>query len=146
MDCTKFHELISLYVDEETSAVQGQALEKHLGSCGICKAYLANQIKLKNMISESYSKVVDIDLSAVIMNQISGSKTVSAPSNVKKISFYVAAVAAACVLTIAALMSLHVDNNTIAGNEKLEEYIIEHVGTGDGDFNGKIEAVNIEKK
>ncbi len=137
MDCTKFHELISLYVDEETSAVQGgQALEKHLGgSCGICKAYLANQIKLKNMISESYSKVVDIDLSAVIMNQISGSKTVSAPpSNVKKISFYVAAVAAACVLTIAALMSLHVDNNTIAGNEKLEEYIIEHVGTGDGDL------------
>ncbi|PLX67296.1 MAG: hypothetical protein C0603_09495 [Denitrovibrio sp.] len=145
MDCTKFHELISLYVDEEASSVQGQALEKHLESCTGCKAYLANQIKLKNMINESYNKVVDIDLSAKIMNNISAPKLVSKPSKVKKLSVYVAAVAAACVITIAALMSLHVDNNTVAGNQKLEEYIIEHVGTGNGDFNGQVEAVNIEK-
>ena len=145
MDCTKFHELISLYVDEETSSVQSQALEKHLESCTGCKSYLANQIKLKNMIHELYPKVADIDLSASIMGQISVPKIVSKPSKVKKISLYVAAVAAACVLTIAALMSLHVDNNTVAGNEKLEEYIIEHVGTGSNDFNGQVEAVNIEK-
>jgi len=145
MDCTKFHELISLYVDEETSSIQAQALEKHLESCGDCKAYLANQLKLRDMVRESYPKNVDIDLSVSIMGMISKPKAARKPSKMKKISIFVAAVAAVCVLTMAALMSFNVDKNTVAGNQKLEEYVIEHVGAGNGEFNGKLETVNIEK-
>lgn len=146
MDCTKFHELISLYVDEETSAVQRQALEKHMETCQDCKNYMANQIKLKDMIRESYAQTVDIDISASIMNRIQQPEKVVRPvSRMKKISLFVAAAAAVCVVTLAALMSLHVDNNTVAGNEKLEEYVIEHVGSGSTDFNGQVESVNIEK-
>lgn len=146
MDCTKFHELISLYIDGETGNIQREALEKHIEGCANCKAYLANQLRLKDMIKESYPQSSDIDLSAGIMGRI---KTPSAApkkqSGYKKLSLFVAAVAAVCVLTIAALMSLHADKTTVAGNEKLEEYVIEHVGSGNGDFKGKIEAVNLEK-
>jgi len=145
MDCIKFRELISLYVDEETSSVQGQALEKHLELCPCCKAYLADQLKLKDMILESFPSTVDINLSASIMDKISNPVSAEKTSKMKKVSIFAAAVAAACVIGIAALMSLHIDNNTVAGNEKLEEYIIEHVGSGTDDFNGQVEAVNIEK-
>lgn len=146
MDCTKFHELVSLYVDGETSSVQRQALEKHLESCADCKSYLANQLRLKDMIKESYPQTSEIDLSAKIMGRITApAAKVKKPSSLKKVSIFIAAAAAVCVLTIAALMSLHVDKNTVAGNQKLEEYVIEHVGSGSGDFNGKLEAVNLEK-
>lgn len=145
MDCTKFHEMISLYVDEETSGIQRQALEKHMETCSDCKTVMSNQIKLKDMIRESFSKSADIDLSAKIMNRISKPETGKKSVTLKKVSLFVAAAAAACVITIAALMSLHVDNNTVAGNEKLEEYVIEHVGTAGSDFNGQVESVNIEK-
>ncbi|PLX71730.1 MAG: hypothetical protein C0602_00605 [Denitrovibrio sp.] len=145
MDCTKFHEMISLYVDEETSSIQRQALEKHMETCKECKNAMSNQIKLKEMIRESYSKTVDINLSASIMNKIQQPKAVKTNSRMKKISMFVAAAAAVCVITIAALMSLHVDNNTVAGNEKLEEYVIEHVGSAGNEFNGQVESVNIEK-
>jgi len=145
MDCTKFHELISLYLDEETSTVQRQALEKHMETCSDCKNYMSNQIKLKDMIRDSYSQSVDIDLSASIMSKIQQPVQVVRSSRMKKISLFVAAAAAVCVITVAALMSLHIDNNTVAGNEKLEEYVIEHVGSGSSDFNGQVESVNIEK-
>lgn len=144
MDCTKYHELISLYVDEETSGVQREAVELHLENCEGCKSYLSNQIKLRDMIRESYTKSVDIDLSASIMSRIQPAPAVK-PSRMKKISVFVAAAAAVCVIAMAAMMTLHVDNNTVAGNEKLEEYVIEHVGSGSADFNGRVEAVNIEK-
>jgi len=145
MDCTKFHEIISLYVDEETSSVQAQALEKHLESCPNCKAYLSNQLKLRDMLKDAYVKSEEVDLSASIMGKINQPKAVKKSFNLKRLSVFAAAAAAVCVLAMAALMSLHIDNNTVAGNEKLEEYIIEHVGSGADDFNGKLEAVNVEK-
>lgn len=146
MDCTKFHEMISLYIDEETSSVQSQALEKHIETCSGCKSSLASQLKLRDMVRESYVKAVDIDLSSSIMSKINTPVSVTKKSsNMKRISMFIAAAAAVCVLAMAALMSLHVDNDTIAGNEKLEEYVIEHVGSGSSDFNGELETVNIEK-
>lgn len=145
MDCTKFHELISIYIDGETSSVQGQALEKHMETCSGCKAMLNNQIKMKDMIKGAYGQTAEVDLSVSIMNKISLPAESKKPSRMRKLSVYAAAVAAACVITLTAYMSLHVDNNTVAGNEKLEEYVIEHIGSGNDDFNGQIEAVNIEK-
>jgi len=147
MDCTKFRELISLYIDEQTSMVQAQAIEKHVESCGSCKSELASQIKLKEMIGSSFETSVNIDLSASIMQKINQPtiQEVKKPSKMKKISLFVAAAAAVCVLAMAAMMSLHVDNDVIAGNEKLEEYVIEHVGGAASDFNGKVEAVNLER-
>jgi len=147
MDCTKFHELISIYLDEEASSVQRQALEKHMESCSVCKSYLASQIKLKEMIKSSYQTSIDADFSASIMSKISAPAEIRKPSRMKKLSVFVAAAAAVCILAIAALMSLNVDNNKIAGNEKLEEYVIEHVGSGAviPGVNGQVEAVNIEK-
>ncbi|ADD68735.1 putative transmembrane anti-sigma factor [Denitrovibrio acetiphilus DSM 12809] len=147
MDCTKFRELISLYIDEESSAVQTQALEKHMETCGECRAALASQLKLRDMVCSSYVKTIDIDLSASIMGKINGAGEVKSkkPSSVKRLSMVVAAAAAVCVIAMAAMMSLNVDNNKVAGNEKLEEYVIEHVGSGVSDFQGEVEAVNIEK-
>lgn len=147
MDCTKFHELVSAYVDGETSGVQAEALEKHLETCSDCKSYLANQLRLKDMIKESYSAVSEIDLSASIMNKIGAPAEVQKkPSRMKKLSLVAAAVAAVCVITMAAFMSLQTKSNTVAGNQKLEEYVLEHVGTNNSvDLNGKIEAVNLER-
>jgi signal transduction histidine kinase len=101
-------------------------------------------MKLKDMMKESFSTSVKIDLSASIMQNIS--KPAEQPkSKIKTLSMVVAAVAAVCILTLATMMSLHVDNDKIAGNEKLEEYVIEHVGGTVSDFNGEVEAVNLEK-
>lgn len=144
MDCTKFHELISLYIDEEASNVQTEALEKHMESCSGCRSVLSNQLKLRDMVKESFSKTSDIDLSMSIMSKISAPKKAKKPSIVKKLSMVAAAVAAVMVIAMAAMMSLHVDNNKVAGNEKLEEYVIEHVGTGATDFRGELETVNAE--
>jgi anti-sigma factor RsiW len=147
MDCTKYHEIISFYVDEEVGTVEAEKLEKHIDACPVCKAELTNQLKIKDLINDSYQTSTDIDLSGRIMRQIDVSNT-SKSGSMKKVSLFVAAVAAACVLAIAALMTLHVDNNTIAdnGNEKLKEFNLEHADTGDRDFKGRLEAVNVEKK
>ncbi|MGD9807913.1 MAG: anti-sigma factor [Deferribacterales bacterium] len=144
MDCTKFHELISLYIDEETNSVQTQALEKHMETCGGCRSALTNQLKLRDMVKESFSKTSEIDLSMSIMSKLSVPSSAKKPSIMKKLSVYAAAAAAVCIIAMAAMMSLHVDNNKVAGNEKLEEYVIEHVGTGQTDFRGELETVNAE--
>jgi len=145
MDCTKFHELISLYIDEETSSVQTQALEKHMENCVDCRSVLSNQLRLRDMVRESYPKTSDVDLSMSIMAKLAAPSKAKKPSMMKKVSIYVAAAAAVCVIAMAAMMSLNVDNNTVAGNQKLEEYVIEHVGTGQTDFRGELSTVNIEK-
>jgi len=144
MDCTKFHELISLYIDDETSSVQTQALEKHMETCSGCRSALANQLKLRDMVKESFCKTTEVDLSMSIMSKLAAPSSAKKPSIMKKLSVYVAAAAAVCIIAMAAMMSLNVDNNKVAGNEKLEEYVIEHVGTGQTDFRGELETVNAE--
>ena len=105
---------------------------------------LANQLKLRDMVKESFCKTTEVDLSMSIMSKLAAPSSAKKPSIMKKLSVYVAAAAAVCIIAMAAMMSLNVDNNKVAGNEKLEEYVIEHVGTGQTDFRGELETVNAE--
>lgn len=147
MECTRFLNLISAYIDEEAGALERQALEKHVSVCAFCRAELTSQLKLKDMIVSSYEKAADIDLSKNIMAMIKqqSKPVVKKTSIIKKLSVFAAAAAAIFVLALAALMTLGTEDTKVAGNEKLEEYVIEHVGAGVSDFNGRLATVNLEK-
>jgi anti-sigma factor RsiW len=145
MDCTKYRKLISQYIDEETSGVQRDALEKHMDGCAHCKTYMQSQLHLRDMLKASYPETVEIDVSASIMSRIKPAQTIRKSGGTGRLTLFIAAAAAVCVFAIAALMTLHQDNNTFAGNEKLEEYVIQHVDSGSADFNGRLANVNVEK-
>lgn len=148
MECTRFHRLISSYVDEEASSLERQAVEKHMAGCQSCRDELTNQLRLKDMVKLSYEKTMDMDMSRSIMAMIAPQ---AAKPAVKKVSFYkkfsvfAAAAAALFVLVFAAVMTMGTEETQVAGNEKLEEYVIEHVGAGVTDFNGTLATVNYKK-
>ncbi|MGE4319802.1 MAG: anti-sigma factor [Deferribacterales bacterium] len=148
MECTKYLNMISTYVDEEAPSLERQALEKHFASCPSCRAELTKQLALKDMIKTSFERTVDVDMSRDIMSMIRQQQpktVVKKVSFMKKISVFAAAAAAVFVLAMAAVMTLGTEDTQIAGNEKLEEYVIEHVGAGVIDFNGELATVNLEK-
>jgi hypothetical protein len=100
------------------------------------------------MVKLSYEKTAEIDLSKSIMAQIAPKSAAPAPkkgSFYKKFSVFAAAVAAIFVLAFAAIMTMGTEETQVAGNEKLEEYVIEHVGAGVADFNGTLATVNYRK-
>ena len=70
MECTRFHKLISSYIDEEASSLERQAVEKHVTGCPECRAELTNELRLKDMVKLSFEKTSDIDLSKSIMAKI----------------------------------------------------------------------------
>ena len=143
--------MISAYIDEETPSLERQALEKHLAACPSCRAELSRQLALKEMVRTTFERSVEIDLSSGIMAMIGAEKTqrpaVKKTSLMKKLSVFMAAAAALFVIAMAAFMTLGNEDTQVAGNEKLEEYVIEHAAAGAGavDFNGKLATVNLEK-
>ncbi len=140
--------MISTYVDEEAPSLERQVLEKHFASCPSCRGELTRQLALKDMIKTSFERTVDIDMSGDIMSMIRQQQpktVVKKVSFMKKMSVFAAAAAAVFVLAMAAIMTLGTEDTQIAGNEKLEEYVIEHVGAGVIDFNGELATVNLEK-
>jgi len=148
MECIKFHKLISSYIDEEASSLERQAVERHVAACPACRAELTNELRLKDMVKLSYEKTAEIDLSKNIMAMIAPKAAVPVKkkgSFYKKFSVFAAAVAALFVLAFAAIMTMGTEETQVAGNEKLEEYVIEHVGAGVADFNGTLATVNYKK-
>ena len=70
MDCTKFHELISAYTDNELNLAEENILFKHLRLCKFCKTEFNNITKIKNFIKNESIENYDIDFSKDIMNKI----------------------------------------------------------------------------
>lgn len=147
MECTKYHKMISAYIDDETPSLEVQALERHMSVCPSCRAELAKAIALKDMLKSSFAPTIEIDMSKNIMAMIKKQKkpVVKTISMYKKISVIVAAAAALIVIGLAAFFTMGNEETLVAGNEKLEEYVIEHVGAENTNFHGRLAAVNLEK-
>lgn len=139
--------MISSYIDDETPSLEAQVLESHLASCPACRAELTRQLALKDMVRSSYAQTVEIDMSKNIMAAIKKEQkpAVKYIPLYKRISVIIATVAALMVIGLAAFLTMGREETLVAGNEKLEEYVIEHVGAENTNFHGRLAAVNLEK-
>lgn len=133
MDCTKHRRMFSVYVDDECSSFESEAVEAHLKKCPPCRNDLSQLYTLSSMVKEAYSKTEDIDFTSSIMASVmadTGEAVYKETKSRKKIIGF-GSVAAALVagLMAFAVMTPSEQEQLAAGNEKLERYVFEHVAS-----------------
>lgn len=72
MNCEKFQENISLYLDNKLSAQEVDELLKHLQSCAQCKQFYNDLVKVKKILSSSAKPKIKVsaDFTNSIMQDI----------------------------------------------------------------------------
>lgn len=133
MDCIKVRNLISVYIDGETSSLEEEVLIKHIKSCSACKLEMGNSSMLSSSIEESYNDSFNIDFSKSIMDSIDESQ----PEKVGKIyqiaqHVYRPMAVAASVAMVASVMYLSASPDPIVAKknvdtEKVELLVMEHI-------------------
>jgi len=132
MVCTKYHEIISKYVDEEANILESTALEEHVEKCRSCKDEMSDYIVLSGMIKKSFSHTEEIDLSGSIMRKIGidnvqVEEKTEAPRklfNLKSLS----AAAALVLLTVSMVFGVMDKEEAVAADD-VELYVMEHIET-----------------
>jgi hypothetical protein len=74
MDCKKFHNLISSYIDNELGLNEEDMLLQHLNICKNCSNYLKNFLIIRANVKKAFLYNVNIDLSMSIMKKIKNKK------------------------------------------------------------------------
>lgn len=132
MACTKFHRIISAYVDGEASALEVEALMSHVENCDGCRLELKNATLLFSSVSEAYDSTVDVDFSSSIMLSILDSQPeVSGRfSNMTRRVYRPVAVAASVAIVASMMMFGASSNDMIAEQQDvvpMENLVMEHM-------------------
>jgi anti-sigma factor RsiW len=134
MNCEKYKEIISAFVDSEASPLEQLALQKHLEVCGACKTELMLQYKIKNMIVSESGEGSDISISSSIMAKVraipskprgfAAGSLAAAP-----VSRFAAAavILAAMVATMLYVYTARVDMAAIEDSGQYTSYVYSHV-------------------
>lgn len=132
MACTKYHNIISAYVDDEASTLEVEALMSHLENCPACRLELKNATLLNTSVSESYESSVDVDFSVHIMSSIleSKSETSSYTSSIISRVYRPVAVAASVAIVASIMVFSSASNEVMAENKdimQMESLVMEHM-------------------
>ena len=135
MNCNRFYEIISAFVDSEATALEQHALQEHIKSCAKCKTELDSQYDLKELFGEYQRDSKRIDISAKVMKRIgfienNPEDNPALYSGKDHSHFQWAAVAFMLILTAAVVFSAHRINsaNTVKDPDiAYANYIYEHV-------------------
>jgi homoserine kinase len=114
--------------------------------CSSCRNELSEYYRLSSMVRDSFSSADEVDFSSsIIASVMMDEGDALVPMSVRKKKLIgLGSVAAALVAGLMALTMMNSGerNMNVAGNEKLEKYVFEHVASTYDGSDGEISVVN----
>ncbi|MDY6820807.1 MAG: zf-HC2 domain-containing protein [Deferribacterota bacterium] len=135
-----YRKLISLYVDNELSAIEEKELLSHIEVCEDCSKFLMDLLYIKSEIKKSYKREKTIDISASVMKKIKDNEENNSekviPINKKQYrrkkfnKYYIKKTIGFAFLAIIFLgIAFFITNKYSKNSNNIENYVVEHLDT-----------------
>ncbi|RPI06599.1 MAG: hypothetical protein EHM64_02350 [Ignavibacteriae bacterium] len=71
MNCERYQEFISQFIDGELDNINESDLFRHLGSCELCRTFFKNVISLRSSLAAQSPAVVPVSMDQRVLNPLS---------------------------------------------------------------------------
>ena len=120
MNCTRFYECISLYIDNELNDIEMESFEKHLKECENCRVEYEEMLLITNLLKD----VEEVELPEDYEKNLRQKLEVVEQVKKKKINYKKITSFAAGIIVLITSITFLMENNNLR-KENRQEKIIE---------------------